>query len=105
MTGGLLSDVEVAQALGHHPAWRRQGTTLVRELQMRDFDDAIAFIERVAGAAVDYRRRPDMCISENNRVRLVIWNLNHAGFTLAEVRLARKVDAILGADHPGAGTP
>ena len=58
---------------------------------MKDFEDALAFVERVAGAAVDYHRRPDMCIFANNRVRLSIANLHHAGFTIAEIRLARKV--------------
>jgi pterin-4a-carbinolamine dehydratase len=71
-------------------------------MRMKDFDDALALVERVAKAAVDYGRRPDMCISENNHVRLSIANLNHAGFTIAEIRLARKVDAILDEHHPGA---
>ena len=95
MTGGILSDEEVARTLSHMPGWRRDGDRLVREMQMKDFEDALAFVERVAAAAVDYRRRPDMCITEYNRVRLEIFNLHHAGFTVAEVRLARKVDALL----------
>jgi pterin-4a-carbinolamine dehydratase len=102
MTSGLLSDVEVAEALADHPGWRRKGGTLVRELKMKDFEDALRFVERVGAAAVDYERRPDMCISENNHVRLTISNLHHAGFTVAELRLARKVDAILDAHHPEA---
>jgi 4a-hydroxytetrahydrobiopterin dehydratase len=102
MTSGILTDAEIARELRDHPGWRRQGATLRRELQMKDFEDALAFVERVAGAAVDYGRRPDMCISENNHVRLQISNLHHAGFTLAELRLARKVDAILDAHHPEA---
>jgi 4a-hydroxytetrahydrobiopterin dehydratase len=102
MTGGLITDEEVARALAEHPGWRRDGGTLVRTMRMKDFEDALAFVERVAGAAVDYHRRPDMCISENNHVRLSIANLHHAGFTIAEIRLARKVDAIIGEHHPGA---
>jgi hypothetical protein len=35
-------------------------------------------------------------------VQLTIANLHHAGFTLAELRLARKVDAILDEHHPDA---
>ena len=102
MTSDLLTDVEVAQALSERPGWRRKNGAIVRELQMRDFDEALRLVERVAAAAVDYERRPDMCISAYNRVQLSIWNLNHAGFTLAELRLARKVDAILDAHHPAA---
>jgi 4a-hydroxytetrahydrobiopterin dehydratase len=97
-----LSDAEVDRALAAHRGWRREGTTLVRELTLRDFDEAMRFLERVAEAAVDYGRRPDMCISEYNRVRLTVANLHHAGFTLAEMRLLEKVNAILDVHHPGA---
>jgi 4a-hydroxytetrahydrobiopterin dehydratase len=83
-------------------AWERRGDGLVREVTFRDFPEAMRFVERVAEAAVDYHRRPDMCISEFNRVRLTIANRHHAGITRAEQRLASKVDDILGAHHPDA---
>jgi 4a-hydroxytetrahydrobiopterin dehydratase len=100
--GGVLTDAELRRELREHPGWRLGGDALVRELQMRDFEDALRLVERVAEEAVDYLRRPDMCISEFNRVRLTVANLHHAGFTLAELRLARKVDAILDEHHPDA---
>ena len=77
------------------PGWRRSGLSLVRELSFRDFEEAFAFATRVANEAVDYLRRPDICIFDFNRVRLTISNPRHAGLTEAEWRLARKVDAIL----------
>jgi 4a-hydroxytetrahydrobiopterin dehydratase len=82
--------------------WRSNGSTLVRELTFRDFDEALRFMERVGQAAVDYERRPDMCVSEFNRVRLTIANLHHGPLTRAELRLAAKVDAILDEHHPAA---
>jgi pterin-4a-carbinolamine dehydratase len=97
-----LSDAEVDRALAAHRGWRRLGPALVRELTLRDFDEAMRFLERVAEAAVDYGRRPDMCISEYNRVRLTVANPHHAGFTLAEMRLLEKVNAILDEHHPDA---
>jgi 4a-hydroxytetrahydrobiopterin dehydratase len=78
-----------------HPGWRRVGESLVRELAFRDFDQAIAFVEHVARCAEDYLRRPDMCILHFNHVRLTIANPNRAGLTEAEMRLARKVSAII----------
>jgi 4a-hydroxytetrahydrobiopterin dehydratase len=86
-------------ANGH---WRRHGNALVQELQFRDFEEAMRFMERVAEAAVDYERRPDMCVSEYNRVRLTVANLHHAPPTQAELRLAAKVDAIVDQHHPEA---
>jgi pterin-4a-carbinolamine dehydratase len=65
---------------------------LERELEFRDNDEAVRFADHVAARAVDYKRRPDIRIVDN-RVRFVVANLHHAGVTLAELRLAGKVDA------------
>jgi 4a-hydroxytetrahydrobiopterin dehydratase len=78
-----------------HRGWRREGESLTRELSFRDFDQAIAFVERVAASAEDHLRRPDMCILAFNRVRLTITNPHHAGVTPAELRLAEKVDQVI----------
>jgi pterin-4a-carbinolamine dehydratase len=77
------------------PGWRRVGHSLVRELSFRDFEESFAFATRVAHEAVDYLRRPDICVFGFNRVRLTVADPNHAGLTEADWRLARKVDAIL----------
>jgi pterin-4a-carbinolamine dehydratase len=79
-----------------HDGWQREGETLVRVLVMRDFDEALRLLERVAAKADDHFRRPDMCISEFNHVRLTVANPHHAGITEAERRLAEKVDAAIG---------
>jgi 4a-hydroxytetrahydrobiopterin dehydratase len=77
------------------PGWRRAGESLVRELSFRDFDHAIAFLERLAESAEDHLRRPDMCILDFNRVRLTITNPHHAGVTPAELRLAEKANQVI----------
>ena len=97
-----LTDEEVDRTLAAERGWRREGDVLVRELKVRDFDEALGFVERVAQLANDYGRRPDMCISEFNRVRLGVANLHHAGFTLAEMRLAAKVNQVIEGEHPEA---
>jgi 4a-hydroxytetrahydrobiopterin dehydratase len=96
----IASEQQLEEALARLPGWRRDGDSLVRELRFRDFDDAMLFAGRVGACAVDYRRRPDMCISEYNHVRLSVTNLHHAGFTVAELRLLEKVSAILDEHHP-----
>lgn len=80
--------------------WTRQGDTLVREFRFRDFDDGMRFLEQVGRRAEDRKRHPDILIS-SNRVRLAIANPHHAGITLAELRLAAKVNAVI--DELGVG--
>jgi pterin-4a-carbinolamine dehydratase len=79
-----------------HEGWKVSGDRLVRELSMRDFDEAMRMAERIAEAAEDHFRRPDMCITDFNRLRIIVANPHHAGITEAERRLAAKVDAVLG---------
>ena len=77
--------------------WHCHGIALVRELEFRDSDEAVAFADRVAEEAVDYSRRPELTVTLN-RVRIAVANLHHLPPTRAEMRLARKVDAVL-AEH------
>ena len=79
-----------------HDGWKVSGDRLVRELMMRDFDEAMRMAERIAQEAEDHFRRPDMCITEFNRLRIIVANPHHAGITEAERRLAAKVDAVVG---------
>jgi pterin-4a-carbinolamine dehydratase len=73
---------------------------LVREIEFRDFSDALAFFDRIASTVEDHRRRPDMCILSYNRVRLTIGNPHHAGLTAAEIRLAEQVNPLIAPDSP-----
>ena len=102
MTPATLSHDEIDHALSAQRGWRRDGEALVREIRLRDFDLGMRFLERIAEVANDYGRRPDMCISEFNRVRLSVSNLHHAGFTQAEMRLVAKVNEVIRDDHPDA---
>jgi 4a-hydroxytetrahydrobiopterin dehydratase len=81
-----------------HTRWRRQGDSLVREIEFRDFSDAVAFLERVAFTVEDYPRRPEMYILSCTYVRLTIDNPDQAGLTAAEIRLAEKVNRLIDPD-------
>ena len=84
------------------PPWRVDGRSLVREWRFRDFEGALGFVETLGTEAVDYLRRPDMCIDEFNHVRIKITNPHHGDLTRAEERLAAKVDAVIERHHPDA---
>ena len=96
--------MHASETLSHEeavpPDWERRGETLVRELDFRDFESALRFVEYIAGRAVDYGRRPDMCISDFNRVKLTIVNPHRVGLTPAELRLAEKVSAVIDEQPP-----
>ena len=89
---------EPAAIIRAREGWRVERDALMRDFKFRDYDEAWGFAQLIAGV-VDYQRRPDMYISMGH-VRLTIANPHRAGITLAELRLAAKVDAVVdGADH------
>ena len=85
---------ELAEIINAHRSWRRDGKALVREFSFRDFDAAWDFVARTVRCTEDYGRRPDIYIS-GGHVELTIGNPHHLDITLAELRLAAKVNSVL----------
>ena len=75
--------------------WQAEENALVLEVVCRDYAEALSFVTDVSAHAIDYHRRPDVSIERFNHVRICVDNLNHAGITEAERRLARKIDAVI----------
>jgi pterin-4a-carbinolamine dehydratase len=86
--------------------WEQHPLELVRELRFRDFDDAWTFVASIAERAVDFGRRPNVHLQSHptTQLRLVVHNVNHAGLTEAEYRLAAKVEAAI-EEHHRSGRP
>ena len=97
--GGLASESEVQEAVAR--GWRVQRNALVRDLEFRDFDEAIAFAQVLGREAVDWLRRPDLLI-RSHHLRLSVANPHHVGLTKAELRLVSKATAVI-EDHRGRG--
>jgi 4a-hydroxytetrahydrobiopterin dehydratase len=96
----ILGDSELREALDGRRNWRRSGDSLVRERALRDFAEALAYVERIGEVVEDYGRHPDIAIIGGNRVRVTVTNANGAGFTEAELRMVAKVDAMADAPVP-----
>jgi pterin-4a-carbinolamine dehydratase len=87
--------------------WDQHPLELVRELRFRDFGDAWTFVDSIADRAVDFGRRPDVHLQSHPTtvLRLVVHNVNHAGLTEAEFRLAAKVEAAIEGHHRSGRPP
>jgi 4a-hydroxytetrahydrobiopterin dehydratase len=89
----LLRDEEVAERLKSHPAWTRQGNMLVRTFKLKDFRDALSFVEKVADPADAQNHHPDVEIHWNT-VTLKLWTHASGGVTERDFRLAAAIDEI-----------
>jgi 4a-hydroxytetrahydrobiopterin dehydratase len=89
----LLSDEEI-QAKLEGSDWKREGDEIVREWKLKDFAEAITFVNRVADAAEAANHHPDILIHGWNKVRLSVTNHSAGGLTDADFELASTVDGL-----------
>jgi pterin-4a-carbinolamine dehydratase len=83
--------IDEARRLG----WRVEPNALVRDLAFRDRTEAVRAADYVTDHVHEWGGRlPDMAI-EAGRLCVTCANVNNAGVTLAELRLAKKVDLAL----------
>ena len=87
----ILSQAEIASRLTARPDWRIENGELVRTFQFETFPDAVAFVNKVAGAAEHANHHPDIDI-RYNRVRLALVSHDAGGLTDKDFALAAAAD-------------
>jgi len=91
----LLTDPEIAQRLAETPAWRKEGATIVRDLQLPDFAAAVALVGGVAEVAEAANHHPDILLHGWNKLRLTLSTHSEGGLTAADFALAREIDRLV----------
>jgi 4a-hydroxytetrahydrobiopterin dehydratase len=84
------SEIMARLALG---AWQRDGDTIVRVFDCKNFDGSIAFVNAVAAIAKAQDHHPDIDISWNE-VTVRTWSHDAGGITERDFTLAKAIDAL-----------
>ena len=74
--------------------WREDEQALVRDLEFKDFAEAMAFVNRVAEVAEEANHHPDILIHGWNRVRLTLTTHSSGRLTDADREMARRIDEL-----------
>jgi 4a-hydroxytetrahydrobiopterin dehydratase len=88
----MLDDDAIAAALQRLPAWSREGHTLVRTFQRRDWTDAVALVDAVAPEAERRNHHPDVCITGYRSVTFRLTTHSKGGVTQRDVDLASWIE-------------
>lgn len=88
-----LNSAQIKTALGSVPAWKKQGSTIARTYQFKDFPAAIKFVNAVAKLAEKAWHHPDIDIRWN-KVTLTLTTHDQGGLTEKDFALARKFDGL-----------
>lgn len=92
----LLSDEDLDKALGTLTDWTREGSALVRTVELESFPQAIQVVNRVAEIAENDNHHPDIDI----RWRTLTFRCStHSagGITPFDVTLAEEIDGVIDA--------
>ena len=88
-----LTPVVVETELRALPHWSRQGQSIARTYQFKDFAAAIAFVNKVATLAEEAWHHPDIDVRWNT-VTLTLTTHDAGGLTARDFSLAASIDAL-----------
>ena len=74
--------------------WSQRPDALERDFEFKDFAEAMAFVNRVAGVAEELNHHPDIFVHGWNKVRLTLSTHSSGGLTDADHALARRIDEV-----------
>jgi 4a-hydroxytetrahydrobiopterin dehydratase len=89
----LLSDAEIDERLAGSE-WRREGDTIVRDIETSGFKAAMALANGVADAANEANHHPDILVHDYKHVRLTLCTHSEGGITENDLALAQSIDAL-----------
>jgi len=87
----LLADDEIERLLAGAAGWRREGKAIAKVFTFKDFMEALAFVNRVAGPAEAANHHPDVSIHWNE-VTMTLWTHASGGLTMKDFDLAGAID-------------
>jgi 4a-hydroxytetrahydrobiopterin dehydratase len=88
-----LSRAEIERELAETPGWELADDSIVRTVELKDFAEAMAFVNRVAEVAEEANHHPDIEIHWNT-VTLTQSTHVAGGLTEHDFRLARRINAL-----------
>ncbi len=89
-----LSDAAIDQRLVGGE-WRREGDSIVREVECNGFKGAMALANAVAGAANAADHHPDILVHDYKHVRLTLSTHSAGGITENDFDLAQTIDGLI----------
>jgi 4a-hydroxytetrahydrobiopterin dehydratase len=89
-----LSDAEIDERLAGGE-WRREGDSIVRDVECDGFTGAMALANAVAGAANAANHHPDILVHDYKHVRLTLSTHSAGAITQNDFALARTIDGLI----------
>lgn len=86
-----LEDERIDEKLQGLWGWERLGDNVERNFEFKDFDAALAFVNKVAAEAQTMDHHPDIFLHDWNQVRITCSTHSAKGITENDIELARRI--------------
>lgn len=90
----LLTESEIEKILGHHPDWRLSEGSLVHDFEFNSFNQAFAFVARVALLAEKINHHPKIVL-DYRKVQLILWSFDVDGVSLDDLELLKAIELMV----------
>lgn len=87
-----LSDTDIKTRLNELAGWSRNGDSIVREYEFKDFAHALDFVNQVGEEAEKMDHHPDLFLHSWNKVKVTLSTHSAKGITENDIELARRVE-------------
>lgn len=90
----LLNEEEITQKLNKLNRWELEENQINKQFQLKDFAEALNFVNKVGAFAEELDHHPDIFIHSWNKVKITISTHSEGGITQKDFDLAEKIESI-----------
>ena len=90
----LLTQDEIAKNLSSLSGWLQEGNQIAKLFQLKDFAEALSFVNKVGAEAEEMNHHPDIFIHSWNKVKITISTHSEGGITKKDFQLAEKIERL-----------
>jgi 4a-hydroxytetrahydrobiopterin dehydratase len=90
----LLTPDEITKNLSSLSGWVQEGNQIAKLFQLKDFVEALTFVNKVGAEAEKMNHHPDIFIHSWNKVKITISTHSEGGITKKDFQLAEKIEGL-----------
>ena len=90
----VLNENEIKLKLSRLSEWNYSKNQIGKEYQLKDFAEALSFVNKVGSFAEEMGHHPDILMHSWNKVKITVSTHSESGITEKDFQLAEKIDSI-----------
>jgi len=90
----VLNENEIKSRLSGLSNWNYSENQIGKEYQMKDFSEALSFVNKVGTFAEEMNHHPDILLHSWNKVKITVSTHSEDGITEKDFQLAEKIESL-----------